>query len=544
MINLTKSLIVLLSLTGVSFASTLKIGTLQSIGQFYPSKQTIGESNFIRNLINPPIIAVSDDQEWECIVCTKIPTIANGKLEINTKKKDSEEDPKAALVSHWEISPSFSWDDGKPVTGLDVKFTYAHLKSQGAKLPDVNIQIDHKNPRRFSVHYKAARPDFYQAFAFSLLPVQKSQLVKKLALPDENLQTTLAYSKGISYGPYKISYMDGDLVLQENNFYRGLKNDFKTIEILEAKNKAQLKASIAKQKIHMLADGVLDYEDIRTLTQDSSIRPNWKFVHSLGKTTDLLVFNLKNPYLADLKLRQAILHSIDRESLLSDIFDNYGAVSPLSPFESKKNSVNQPSYNLLKAQRILESSGWSFSNESKGSKLELNLIYNKDKLKNKIATRIRSHLGALGIKVNLKGIKDPAIFLERLQKGNYRDLALISIKTFPNMPLGELFHSAAIPSKKNDYTGSNFNYWSNNRVDQALEELDYTYDIKMRKTILNKISNAYIEDIPAIPLMVRPHFGLISANMVNVHFPGYGYHSSLMSSGWSTLEQETRPGLF
>ena len=291
----------------------------------------------------------------------------------------------------------------------------------------------------------------------------------------------------------------------------------------------------------MVADGELEYKDIKNLLQKPSIRSKWKFVHSLSPVTDILIFNLKNPYLADLQLRKAIFHSIDRESLLSDIFDNYGSIAPLPPYEAANTFVGKSTYNLLQARRILESSGWDMTakaSESSRPRLELNLIFTNSPLKKKIANRVRSNLGSLGISVKLKPLQSKDEFLERTRKGLFKDLALISIKTFPDMPLADLYHSQAIPKKKNDFRGNNFASWNNYRIDQALDKRNQSLLKSERAAALLKVSKIYREDLPSIPLLVRPHFGLINSNLVNVHFPGHGYHSSLFSSGWSSMESE------
>ena len=528
-----------ISFSDTSQGKPLKIGMKKINRQFYPVNQAPGDSNFIRNLVVPPVIAINQNQEWTCIVCESIPSIEKGSLEVTDS--DVEDEQQAKVISHWELSDNFFWDDGKPVTGFDVKFTLDQMRSSGFHLPYEKIVINHKNPRKFSISFSDKRTDFFQVLAISLLPHQKSKLLDSFKGQGSSINNQLAHSKGLSYGPYRIKASDDSLLLSENTFYKGLKNDFKEMKIYFLRDLQEIELALQRSAVDMIADGELPYSQIKTMMRNRSIKSKWKLAHSLSPTVDILNFNLKNPYLADQRIRKAILYSIDRESLLSDIFDNYGAVAPIPPFE-KEGQQSTSSYRLIQAGKILTASGWSMVDgirSKNGARLILNLIYHKTSLKQKIANRIRSNLGAAGIVINLKPQTSQKSVSEKLQKGLYRDLALISMSIYPKMPLVTLFHSDYIPQKLNGFTGHNFGFWSNKRVDRLMDKIDKSLSDQEREIPLRKFSSIYQEDLPAVPLLIRPHFAMIHSNLVNVHFPRHGYHSSLFSSGWSTMEDES-----
>ncbi|SMF55501.1 ABC transporter substrate-binding protein [Pseudobacteriovorax antillogorgiicola] len=523
-------------------AKTLNIAMKQHMQSFYPIQQSPGDSNFIRNLVVPPIIAINQNQQWTCIICSHLPKLSNQGVEVFEEPDENG----FIMVSHWQISRRYQWDDGKPLSGFDVKFTIEHMKKQGHHFPELKITINHKNPRKFSMWMKEARPDFYQTLAISLLPHQKAQLLKAISRNPKQANQQISLSQGLSYGPYRLEQDSKTMTLRENRYYQGLKNDFKSIHITFVNSAKDLFRALKSGAIDMVADGELDYDDIKPLLSDNKIKSQWKLAHSLSPTTDILYFNLRNPYLADQQVRNAIFHSIDRESLLSDIFDNYGSVAPIPPFLGSAYPSRASDYQLLKARRILSSSGWQLIDGERiknGARLKLDLVYHRTTLKHKIASRIRSNLAASGIIVQLRPMKSVEAVLEQVRKGLYKDMALLSLKVFPDMPLKSLFHSEYIPNSENDYYGWNLGFWNNKRTDRVLDEISQAFDEGERRKLMQRFSQIYQEDLPAVPLLIRPHFGILNTNLVNVHFPGHGYHSSLFSSGWSTLEDDDK-GIF
>ena len=63
-------------------ANTLNIGVGKTLDRFFPHEQKLGESDYVRNFVSPPVVAVDDRGQWICIVCKKIPTLENGLVQL------------------------------------------------------------------------------------------------------------------------------------------------------------------------------------------------------------------------------------------------------------------------------------------------------------------------------------------------------------------------------------------------------------------------------------------------------------------------------
>ena len=125
----------------------------------------------------------------------------------------------------------------------------------------MTFKIDHKNPRSLQQYLNVLDQTFQARY---LAASAKKPTHYNAARSQARFFSRTRHSKGVSYGPYKISASDQGLILKENSSFKGLKNDFKTIEIVEAKT-GDPKSLIQDTQIHMLADGAMSYRQIRSI---------------------------------------------------------------------------------------------------------------------------------------------------------------------------------------------------------------------------------------------------------------------------------------
>lgn len=84
--------------------------------------------------------------------------------------------------------------------------------------------------------------------------------------------------------------------------------------------------------------------------------------HSTGGVTNQLAFRFRHPLLSDIRVRRALIHGIDRESLVRTLFsESYPlATAPLvsSARGYQKQSPEAYAYDPLQAERLLDAAGW------------------------------------------------------------------------------------------------------------------------------------------------------------------------------------------
>ena len=100
-------------------ARDLVIGINQFPSNLHPNIDSMVTKSYVLGLTQRPLTTF--DARWEvvCMLCTELPTFANGKAV-------AEEAPggKRGVALTYTIQPDARWGDGTPVTTRDVLFTW------------------------------------------------------------------------------------------------------------------------------------------------------------------------------------------------------------------------------------------------------------------------------------------------------------------------------------------------------------------------------------------------------------------------------------
>ena len=134
----------------------------------------------------------------------------------------------------------------------------------------------------------------------------------------------------------------------------------------------------------------------------------------LGNGYTFMCFNCTLPKLADVRVRQALLYALDRESF---ILAQYGStdiarvgLAPLSPTSwafPDESELNAYSYDLDKAAELLDEAGWTLNanglREKDGEVLELSwLVYTDSPWPGTLASMAYDSWGQIGVTLNIE----------------------------------------------------------------------------------------------------------------------------------------------
>ncbi|AMA00877.1 TIGR04028 family ABC transporter substrate-binding protein [Corynebacterium glutamicum] len=120
-------------------------------------------------------------------------------------------------------------------------------------------------------------------------------------------------------------------------------------------------------------------------------------------------FRFKNELLSDIRVRQALIHAIDREKIMRVLFsDSYPLATSVLAQNALgyKEQVDAYVYDLDKATALLDEAGWTLDSDGmrrKDGEL-LELTFNEalpQPRSREVVTMVQEQLGDLGIKVNL-----------------------------------------------------------------------------------------------------------------------------------------------
>lgn len=331
---------------------------------------------------------------------------------------------KALLAESWstpdkgatwifKLRKGVKWHDGKPFTADDVVFSYntyadpavasiiannlsdvkgyeefrsgkASSLSGVSKIDDHTVKFELNGPRPLWVELKQ--------IYFSILPKHILGDVK----PSELARSPFWTQNRVGTGPFKWSKYVPDQyveVVRNDDYFLGKPKADRIVYRIFADIPSILNALAANEVDVMSYEGggipVSDIERMQkvpTLT----VLPNV----DAGLPT-YLQFNFAQPFLKDVRVRQAMIYAIDREKIIATVRKGTGKISntmfPATWAQSP--SLNPYKYDPAKAKQLLKEAGWDSSR-----KIDF-IYYYADQVNKDTVTAIQAYLAAVGVNI-------------------------------------------------------------------------------------------------------------------------------------------------
>ncbi|TFH50289.1 MAG: ABC transporter substrate-binding protein [Lysobacterales bacterium] len=211
-----------------------------------------------------------------------------------------------------------------------------------------------------------------------------------------------------------------------------------------------------------------------------------------GTNFAYLGFNLQDPVVGDLRVRQAIAHAIDRESIIR--FVMAGAARPASAILTPEHWAGNPrlaglSYDPERARALLREAGY-------GSGRPVRIVYktSSDPFRIRLATILQEQLGRVGIEVDLRSY-DWGTFYADVKAGRFRmySLAWVGIK-MPDI-FKYALHSTSVPP-----TGANRGRFLSTVADKLMDEAENAASLTEQAGYYRELQKYLLEQLPYVPL--------------------------------------------
>lgn len=331
-------------------------------------------------------------------------------------------------VYTFQLAPNVKWHDGTPFTSADVKFTFEevllkHHARTKAGLGSVIASIDATAPDR--VVFRLRKP--YGAL-LQLLNVTEAPILPKHLYQGGDPLTNPVNVKPVGTGPFKFeSYRTDQQVVMVRNpdyFKAGLPYLDRLVFRVVPDSNAQTVALLAGEADYLPLVNASDVARLRTRNDLSMAQT--AFGTGGGNCINTLGFNLERKPLADLRVRQAIAHAIDREQILRDVQFGLGKV-PSAPISSGLTWAHAPGTlaryapSTQRATELLDAAGLPAGAD--GTRLSVEMLHFPTF--NRVGEVIRQNLAKVGIKVVQRPL-DRAAFIEAVFTQRAFDLNIIS----------------------------------------------------------------------------------------------------------------------
>jgi peptide/nickel transport system substrate-binding protein len=380
----------------------------------------------------------------------------------------------------FDLRSDVKFHDGTPLTAEDVVYSVKRITDPALKSP----QLDQFNK---IIGAEIVGPSKVRLKTAGAYPVLLAQLVKLSIVPKayvEKIGNEQFNQTPMGSGPYKFTAIQRGVkvTLTRNDSYWGTKGPFPAVEFHPVPDAATRVADLRSGKSDFIVTITPDHA--AELKQDARV----KVLSVLSERVAYFQLNALTGPTADLRVRKAIAHAIDRQGIVDGLLGGYdkpadtmltpahvGYVADLKGYE----------YDPAKAKALLKEAGV-------GPNTEFSL-FTSPTFDQRIVTAIQQMLTEVGIKVTMS-TSDFSSWLKRAQSPP----AEFGAMTFSRWSCGcqdadgvlfPLYHSTSLWAKINDP-----------RMDAALEAARSTLDEKVRLQNYKTVFEIAGELVPLVPL--------------------------------------------
>ena len=452
----------------------------------------------------------------------------------------------------WKLRPNLKWSDGEPLTSDDIKFTWEAVSNpdSGAYNQtagfDLIESIETPDDLTAVVHYSEPFVGYLGQFSAALLPRHATGKPEEMSTWEYNMKPVVA-------GPFVVSeWRSGESISMERNpnYYEEGKPYLDGLVFRIIPEPASQTALMKQGEAHVHlwpGEDKVDYDSFMAGTAEQVLVPgiwNMSIDFNLSRPNDDdPSASEPHPILGDIRVRQAIAHAIDYDTLINDVMN--GQVSPsTNPFAYGWYKCDLPrmyNYDVEKAKQLLTEAGWVEGSDGirvaqgaehaeDGTRLSLELQgYTAFEPLERTEQFIVENLKAVGIEANIQNY-DFSIIFGSFADGSPRMTGdydmLIFDRGYYLEPHGDVqssYLSTNIPNADNP-DGGNYFRWQNPEADAAIEAAGGTFDQTARREAYCELGKLIQQDA------IQNHIYLFQ--------DGYGFSSKLEGytvSTWGSM---------
>ena len=494
---------------GAAPRDTLNIGMVQFPPDMHPYITVTSIKDYVLNTARRPMVGYSEKGEVLCVLCTDLPTLANGRAKL-IKRPDGSD----GMEVFFTLKSDLFWADGKPVSAKDVAFAFDVQKA--FTVPPLLEKVEALGSRTVKLTLKAIAYNFDRLCPTPIPEHLEGPLFRAAKDPLDYGQKSLFNRKpeepGLWMGPYRISEFKPNerVTLVPNPHWKGNKPHFQKVTMRLVESTSALQANLLAGDVDTVVTGNLGLtlDQHLAMAKTHAQRFDWTFIPSVASFEHLAV-RLDNKTLADKRVRQALLMAIDRKTLVAKLFDNKFQVAQSFKHPTQLGydpKVKAYAYDPKAAKKLLAEAGYTPGSDgilvnAAGQRLSIDLVSTAgNRVRELVEQVIQTQLKAVGVEVVINNEPARVMFGETLRKRNFKGLVLYQADhTIDAVPL-EFFHSTYIPRAENNFTGTNYSGLNSPEMDKALLEATAALEPAARAAVFKRILAIANEELPILPL--------------------------------------------
>lgn len=460
------------------------------------------------------------------VLAEELPSVKKGTWKIDPQKK--------TMITVYKLRPGLKWHDGKPYTSKDFEFGWQIAKHPEFPMPDRLVpelisKIETPDDRTIVIHWN----DLYnEAYAIQYTHVR--------AFPRHLLQD--AFNGGdmkafanlpfwnknfVGAGAYRVAEWDGgtrmeleafgDFVLGRPKIERVT---YKTVEDTNTNL-----AAVLAGEVDLCMRSTISFDGAMILRDQWEKQGKGKVLISPASWT-WLSLSRDNPIFSDVRVRRALLHAVDRDAMVQNLFKGEKVVSHL-PLSRVRKSYNKAlgastvyKYDPERAKKLLTEAGWKPGSDgvltnAKGDRMEFEFRVTAERRDHEQAQAIIADFWKkIGVRTNIKNM--PNRLLNSADNRNRWPGAYIGSHNVTVEEWQERFHGKNIPTTENKFAPENVSGWNDPKKDAILDELSSIITPARSEQLQIEFCKMFSTALPHLPLNYSPEVLVVKRGLTGI----------------------------
>ncbi len=435
------------------------------------------------------------------------------------------------LVFEFQLDPNATWEDGKPVTSDDVRFTIERIHDPKVNAASWSSGFEDlagiETPDAATVRVRFQKLYSERLLAFAVPIVSASAYAR--AKPGDTDR------RPVGTGPYRLVSWDANRTIRlarrpdapadqypfEEVVFRVIPDDSTRFQAGARGDVDEFRISRDQRKA---TEGMPDFlERVRVLRVPQLLEV-------------VIIWNTRSPLLSDARVRRALAHAWPREETARRLYPPDGAALISGPYPpgvaANAPDVALPAYDPAESARLLDAAGWKLGKDGVrrkgGQKARVELVIRaQSRVEISLAEILRSAYEKIGVELVPVPL-EAAVYSERGQEGEFGGYLMGRFFLPPNFdPFPYWDSSQWAPS------GQNMGFYENPEADRLMRAARVELDYDKRIELYRQIHRILAADQPADFLWGADQYWGVSRRIDDVELSPLGlFHFEPGPLGW------------
>ncbi|MBF0549938.1 MAG: ABC transporter substrate-binding protein [Deltaproteobacteria bacterium] len=457
---------------------------------------------------------------------------------------DENWNPQPYLAEKWEIATDglavtlhlvkgATFHDGRPITSKDIEFSimtvreHHPFKSMFASVS----KVETPDPQTAIIRLSKPTPAIFLSMSSVLLPI----IPKHIYGDGRDIRTHPANLAPVGSGPFKfVEYVPGKHVILEryqNYFVKGRPYLDKITYRFFRQADVEVPISMETGDCHILPYAEKG-SDLKMAARQDNLVITGKGYKGIGSLF-WLAFNLKKKPFDDLRVRQAIAHSIDRDFIVQTLYQGVGKkttgpISPDSPFYS--DDVEHYDVDVKRANELLDAAGYPRGQDGVRFKATIDFVVGVNTYLPLTEYLRHDLMKKIGVELTVRTSKTLSEWGDTVSHGRF-DITIDNVFNWGDPTIG-VHRTYDCNNIRPGVIWSNTQGYCNPKVNQLMEAAGSEMNFSKRKALYAEFQKLVVHDLPVF-FISKPFIATIyHKNLAGIEDNIWGVLSPLDQVYW------------